>query len=209
MTTFDAGGRPIAIQRFNPDGRLRTAVRLGWSTARGDLTASAARIAAASLLARAGITGLGQGVATEDPNGRGWTVSWPRRADGARVQGDGTWVRLWADGSLHSVATVDSPLAPAPPSTLTADAARRLAEAQLGGWSRDGGPVGAIAALELAWIAPNDLFDPARPDAPDPVRRLAWVVRVTPAATLASRLRALELYIDAGDGRLLGGDLLE
>jgi hypothetical protein len=53
------------------------------------------------------------------------------------------------------------------------------------------------------------MFEPARPDAPEPIRRLAWVARVTPIGALASRLRSIELYLDAGDGRLLGGDLLE
>jgi hypothetical protein len=209
VTTYDAAGRPLAIVRSTPEGRLRTVVRLGWSTARGHLGQSAAMDRASSLLDAAGIRPIGVGHAIADRTGNGWTVAWPRLLDGVPVRGDGTWVRLWSDGSLHSVATAEAPLAAVPSTTLDADAARRLADAQVAAWSEGVSPVGTVSTIELAWVAPNDLFEPSRPDAPEPVRRLAWVARVTPQGTLASRLRAIELYIDAGDGRLLGGDLLE
>jgi hypothetical protein len=54
----------------------------------------------------------------------------------------------------------------------------------------------------------NDTFGAAAPDAPDPVLRLAWVTRAWTSPEQADQLRALELYLDAGDGRLLGGDVL-
>lgn len=209
VTTFDASGRPLAIERFAADGRLRTAVRLGWSTARGSLTPGAAGAKAAVVLASVGIAPSGPSMATADPGGQGWTIAWPRQVAGVPVRGDGTWVRLWADGSLHSVATAETPLAAAPSRPMPSDEARRRAELQLAAWSSDSHPVGSIASLELAWVAPNDTFEPSRPDAPETVRRLAWVVRVTPSEALSSRLRAIELYVDAGDGRLLGGDILE
>jgi hypothetical protein len=63
-------------------------------------------------------------------------------------------------------------------------------------------------ALELAWMAPNDTFAPSRPDAPAATLRLSWVARVATTAALADSLRGLELYLDAGDGSLLGGDVL-
>jgi hypothetical protein len=66
-----------------------------------------------------------------------------------------------------------------------------------------------LAAARLAWVAPNDTFDAARPDAPEPLRRLAWVVRAAASGPAAERLRGLELDIDAGTGLLLGGDALE
>ena len=65
-----------------------------------------------------------------------------------------------------------------------------------------------MTGLDLAWVAPNDTFAPARPDAPAATLRLAWVGRVATTATLAESLRGLEVYLDAGDGSLLGGDVL-
>lgn len=209
VTTYDAAGRPMAIQRTTTDGHLRTAVRLGWSDATGDLDGSAATRRATSLLDAAGIRVAGRPLAAPDRSGRGWTIAWPRQKDGVPVRGDGTWVRLWPDGSLHSVAIADAPLAPARSTPLPASDARRRAEALVASWAPGGPARGTIDGLALAWIAPNDLFDAAHPDAPEVVRRLAWVVRVTPLGDLASRLRSVELFIDAGDGRLLGGDVLE
>jgi hypothetical protein len=57
-------------------------------------------------------------------------------------------------------------------------------------------------------MAPNDTFDAARPDAPAEIRRLAWVISVRTSGRLADSLRGLEVSIDAGDGSLLGGDVL-
>jgi hypothetical protein len=58
-------------------------------------------------------------------------------------------------------------------------------------------------------VAPNDTWDPGRPDAPDATLRLAWVVRLEAAGTLAERMRMVEFWLDAGDGALLGGDIAE
>jgi hypothetical protein len=209
VTTFDAAGRPLSVQQFRPDGTLRTAVRLGWSTAQGNLTGEQARTRAMAVLADIGIRHADLPSVKAHPDGRGWTVAWPRRVAGVPVRGDGTWVRFWADGSIHSVAVAEAPLAPAPARILSAPEARRSAEARLASWSPDGRAIGSIGSVELAWVAPNDTFEPSLPDAPAAIRRLAWIARVTPSDTLASRMRAVELYIDAGDGRLLGGDVLE
>jgi hypothetical protein len=89
--------------------------------------------------------------------------------------------------------------------SLSGPEASAIVRAAVDGW----GLSGVLGEPTLAWVAPNDLFEPARPDAPEAVRRLAWLVRVTPTGDVASRLRALEVHVDAGDGRLLGGDVLE
>ena len=57
-------------------------------------------------------------------------------------------------------------------------------------------------------MAPNDTFSPDRPDAPSSTLRLSWVARVATTGSLADSLRGLELYVDAGDGALIGGDVL-
>ncbi len=211
VTFHDERDRPIAIARFHADGRLRHLVRLGWYDA-GLAPAPASTIPgrARAIAGAAGLASDGEPIVEPDRGGAGWVATWPRMAGGVPVPGDGAWLRLWPDGSLHAVALVESRLSPAPASTLAETDARRIAERQLdarvAGSAR--GEI-ALASARLAWVAPNDLFEPARPDAPDPVLRLAWVVRASTVGALSERLRALELYLDAGDGTLLGGDTLE
>ena len=65
-----------------------------------------------------------------------------------------------------------------------------------------------IADRSLAWVAPNDTFEAARPDAPLETRRLGWVITVRSSGALAGSMRGLEVWIDAGDGSLLGGDVV-
>jgi hypothetical protein len=67
----------------------------------------------------------------------------------------------------------------------------------------------SVVAVEQAWVAPNDTWDPARPDAPDATLRLTWVVRLESTGALAERMRMLEFWLDAGDGALIGGDIVE
>ena len=66
----------------------------------------------------------------------------------------------------------------------------------------------AISAVALGWIAPNDAFEPTAPDAPDATLRLAWVVEARTQGDLSDGLRAVKLFLDAGSGALLGGDVL-
>jgi hypothetical protein len=209
VVVADEKGRARAIVRMRPDGRVTLAVRIGWRE-RGERLIGAAT--AAELAAgHARALGLAPGgTPTMSPDvDEGWRASWGRTVDGVPVLGDGTTVTLFADGAFHAAAERERPLAPMPPAVLGRADATRLAAERLAGLL---GPTDAgastLVGLDLAWVAPNDTFDGARPDAPDPVVRLAWVARYRTADALAERLRALELYLDAGDGSLLGGDLL-
>jgi hypothetical protein len=208
LITTDARGRRLGIVRMDGDGRVTMAVRLGWQAPAGRrIDASAARSRATSLAKASGIAGGGAPTVDAAPDG-GWRVAWARVVGGVPVVGDGSVVTLFGDGTLHAAARRERPLAATPPTTLTAPAVERIARQRLATLL---GPAIGDARIErqrLAWIAPNDTFDPKAPDAPDPVLRLAWVVEVRTAGSLADRLRALELYLDAGDGALLGGDLL-
>jgi hypothetical protein len=95
------------------------------------------------------------------------------------------------------------------PSRVIDEAAARaratLALADLFG-SRSGQAV--ISAVALGWIAPNDAFEPTAPDAPAATLRLAWVVEARTQGELSEGLRAVKLFLDAGSGTLLGGDVL-
>jgi hypothetical protein len=211
VTTYDGRGTPLSIMRIEPDGRLRSLVKLGWSAA-ADPGLSKARVAslAAAVARSAGVGATGRLEVARNGSGSGWTATWPRRVAGAPVLGDGTWVRLWPDGSVHSLARIESRLAEPPSDPMPPTRALGLARGILEGWFGRPLPGTVVpASPELAWVTPNDTFDETRPDAPDQVRRLAWVVRATSTGDLAERLRAVQLWIDAGDGRLLGGDVIQ
>lgn len=210
VTDLDAAGRPVAVLRYGLDGRLTAATRLGWRMGTGPALASGpAAVRAADRLARAlGITPSGRAVADQHGS-NGWSVRWDRRVADVPVPGDGLRVQLWPDGSFHGLATSDHPLAAKPATTIAVASAEASVAVLLDRWI----PATArrdvrIVSSALAWVAPNDTFEPARPDAPAEVRRMAWVVSVRSTGTFSGVLRGLEVSIDAGDGSLLGGDVL-
>ncbi len=210
VTGLDAGGRPVEVLRYGVDGRLIAASRLGWPGAAGrSLSGTADAILAADHLARSlGLAPLGRPVA-ETRGANGWTVRWDRVVAGIPVPGDGLRVQLWTDGTFHGLAVSEHSLAAAPGATIASGMAAATAATLLDRWiPAKHRSEARISSSTLAWVAPNDTFEPARPDAPAEIRRLAWVVTVRSAGTLAASLRGLEIWIDAGDGSLLGGDVL-
>ncbi|MDP9481686.1 MAG: hypothetical protein M3P84_00505, partial [Chloroflexota bacterium] len=209
VTDLDGRGRPVAVLRYALDGRLLAATRLGWQPGTGRaLPAGADAVRAADRLARSlGMVPIGAPVA-DRRGANGWSVRWQRVLDGVPVPGDGLRVQLWPDGSFHGLASAEHPLAERPSTTIAASVAEEAVDRLLDRWIPAANRGDArIVGASLAWVAPNDTFEPARPDAPAEIRRLAWVVTVRSSGTLAHSLRALEVSIDAGDGSLLGGDL--
>jgi hypothetical protein len=208
VVTRDRSGRPVAIARFGTDGRVVMAVALGWrgSSARA-VTREVAAARGAAVVRASGVTVTGS--STIRPVSAGWSVSWSRVASGAPVLGDGVRVMLWPDGSFHGLAVSERPLAAAPRRKISAATASGIAErtaaARYGAKANDL----AVDATRLAWVAPNDAWNAAAPDAPAQTLRLAWVVSLRADGPLAERLRGLQVWLDAGDGAVLGGDVLE
>ncbi len=203
-----ARGERVSLSRYGTDGRLVTAIGLGWRTPARPIPAASATERARAVARSAGMTVDGSPVLARTADS-GFSLEWPRRVDGVQVPGDGVRVVLWADGTLHSVTMQERPLAAAPTARIEQAEAERRARAHLAGWLAPADrPAARITGAVLAWIAPNDMFAAARPDAPGPVLRLAWVVSVAADGTLSQRWRALEIHLDAGDGALLGGDIL-
>lgn len=210
VTDLDAKGRPTAVLRYAPDGRLVAAVHLGWHEGRGQTVAADADAirAALDILRANGIEPVGRAVA-RGRGANGWSVNWERAVEGVPVPGDGVRVQLWADGSFHGLSRAEHPLADRPPTVLESSVAETAVARLLDRWIPAAGRGEVrIDGAALAWVAPNDTFEATRPDAPDEVRRLAWVVRVRSSGAFAQVLRGLEVAIDAGDGSLLGGDIL-
>jgi len=210
VTGLDPRGRPVEVLRYSVDGRLIAASRLGWpGTVGRPLGGSGDAIRAADQLARSlGIVPHGRPLA-EDRGATGWNVRWDRVVAGIPVQGDGLRVQLWTDGAFHGLAVSEHGLAVAPGVTIASGQAEAVATTLLDRWiPAKRRSEARISPSSLAWVAPNDTFEPARPDAPAEIRRLAWVVTVRSTGPLAASLRGLEIWIDAGDGSLLGGDVL-
>jgi hypothetical protein len=210
VSSFDAGGRPVAVARFDADGRVLMAVGLGWRQGRGTpVTAAVAGSRGAAFAAAAGIKLAGRPSTVGSAGAGGWVVTWPRIVDGVPVSGDGVRVLMWRDGTFHGLAREERALAPVPSDQIDAATAQSVAEAAA--TTRFPAAAGdlRVVAVEQRWVAPNDTWDPARPDAPEAVLELAWVVRFEAHGSLADRVRLVEFWIDAGDGSLLGGDVAE
>ena len=210
VTANDPAGRAIHLERFDDRGRLVAAVAFGWQASGGTrlANAAAARSRGARLAADLGLDAPGTPDVRQGPDDSGWTLTWPRTVDGLPVIGDGVRVDLWPDGRLHAVVRTERPLAAKPPSTLDEAAARTRANANLASLFGSRAGQVRVATLALGWVAPNSAFDPTGPDAPAATLRLAWVVEARTFGDLADGLRAVKLYLDAGTGALIGGDVL-
>jgi hypothetical protein len=208
VVSRDRSGRAVAVSRFGTDGRVVMAVALGWhgSSARAVTRDRAARNAEAFVRA-AGVDV--SGAPAVRPLSSGWSVQWSRTADGAPVLGDGVRVLLWPDGSFHGLGVSERPLAAAPRHRIAASRAERLAERRAAARYGSGAKDLSVESTSLAWVAPNDAWNAAAPDAPGEALRLAWVVTLRADGHLAERLRGLQVWLDAGDGSVVGGDVME
>jgi hypothetical protein len=208
VVSRDRTGRPVAVARFGTDGRVVMAVALGWH---GSGTRSVARDAAArhaEAIVRAAGVGVSGSTAVR-PLSSGWSVQWSRTADGAPVLGDGVRVLLWPDGSFHGLSVSERPLAAVPRHRIAASRAERLAERTVAQRYGASAKDLSVESTSLAWVAPNDAWNAAAPDAPAASLRLAWVVTLRADGHLADRLRGLQVWLDAGDGSVVGGDVME
>jgi hypothetical protein len=210
VTSLDATGHEVAIARFETDGTVAMALALGWHPGHGsavDRTAAEARGLALIRAARIDVGSRPTVLASAGSGG--WSIGWSRVVDGVPVRGDGVRVALWPDGSFHGLSRIQRPLAAQPSQPIAADAARTSAETWIAGRYGSSAADLGVVAVERAWVAPNDTFTANGLDAPAETLRLAWVVRFDSHGPLAERLRSVEVWIDAGDGSLLGGDMVE
>jgi len=207
---LDAAGRPISMTQLDTSGHLRVAVRLD------DSPHPATRIArdAAIGIAQRGATSVGLTVAgpaqiDADAATDGWTVRWNRTQNGVDVRGDETRVQVRPDGHIQSLAHVEHQLAEEPAQRIKADQAKEIVSRQSDNWFAAAGSGYAIEKMDLQWVGPNGAFDASKPIDPQPEYRLAWVANVKPSGDTSSYLWMVTLYVDAGDGSILGGDFVE
>ncbi len=210
VTDTDRSGQAVQLHRFDARGRLVGGVAFGWQAAGGPpmANAAAARARGNHLAKDLGLDAAGTPDVRKDADDTGWTLTWPRVVDGVPVVGDGVRLDLWPDGRMHAVVRAERPLAARPATTLDEAAARARATEALATLFGSRSSQVEIAAIALGWVAPNSAFDPTGPDAPGATLRLAWIVEARTSGDLADGLRAVKLYLDAGTGSLIGGDVL-
>ena len=151
----------------------------------------------------------GQSRTESNPVSGGWDVYWARTASGFPVRGDETRVHVRQDGQIGSVARVEHKLAPAPVDRLSREAAQGAVAGQLDKWFAGRDFEYSVGAIDLEWVGPNAAFDGSKVGAAPAPYRLAWVANVQPSGTLADSVRLITLYLDAGDGTVIGGDVVE
>lgn len=210
VTSVDTSGREVAITRLELDGSVAMALELGWHPSAGHVIDGTAAVQRADALARAaGHVPAGPPDVRRSAGGGGWSIAWQRTVDGIVVRGDGLRMSLWSDGSFHGLTRTERPLAAAPGRQINAADARTAAAAIIA--AKAGGSAGdlRVGAAERVWLAPNDSFGGTRLDAPAETLRLAWAIRFDAGGSLAERVRSIEVWLDAADGSLLGGDVIE
>jgi len=203
-------GQPLALTQFDGSGRLTAAVRFDIAAPPAvRITGDAAMKTAQRGLTASGLTVIGQARTDSNVADGGWEVHWDRTAEGLAVRGDETRVHLWADGRIQTVAKVEHQLAPAPARRLSQPDARNVVARQLDQWSGKGGVRYTVADMDLEWVGPNAAFDASKLNTAPASYRLAWVVNVKPTGEAADYIQLITLYVDAGDGTVIGGDVVE
>jgi hypothetical protein len=210
VAEVDSADRPVALTQLDGSGRLLAAVRFDTpSTLAARSTQETAARAAQRGLTASGVPVSGQPRVDADSTSGDWNVHWDRTQDGFRVRGDETRVHVWPDGRIQSVASVQHDLAPAPARTVDQATATTTVSRQLDTWFAGKESAAGIQGMDLQWVEPNAAFDPNKLGRTPGPYRLAWVANFKPSGQASQSVSLIALYIDAGDGTVIGGDVVE
>lgn len=210
VTEIDSAGRALALTQFAGDGHLLAAVRFDLpSGTAGKATGQTAAQSALRGLTASGISVAGQARTEADPVSGGWQVRWSRSLGGFAVRGDETRVHVWSDGRIQSVAHVQHELATAPGTVLSRTAAADVVAGQCDKWFVDDTSGCQLQGMDVEWVGPNATFDATQLGNSETPYRLAWVANVKPTGTMSELVRLITFYVDAEDGKIIGGDVVE
>ena len=210
VAEVDSGGRPMSVAQFDGGGRLVNAVRFDIPPSlSARVTSDQASKAALGALARSGATPAGKARIEANSATGGWDMHWSRTEAGFPVRGDETSAHVWQDGRIQGVARVEHSVSALPSRQLAQADAQGAVTRQFDAWfsGRDSGY--AIQNMDLEWVGPNAAFDPSKIGATPAPYRLAWVANVKPSGSAAEVVRLVTLYVDAEDGTVIGGDVVE
>ena len=202
-------GNALSRIRFDSHGRLSNAVRLDLDFASPPRSPKIDRGAALDI-----VNGLVQSLsmraagaaldAAADDTG-GWAFEWPRLKDGVPVRGDGSQVRLLPDGRPWAVSETFHDLADGPEVVMPSARASAIVEQIMRGSDVDMDQMD-VQDPTLMWVLPNNWWAGAQELVTGSTARLAWVVSVETSGDMADQIRLVVLFVDAGDGTILGGD---
>ena len=210
VSEVDSAGRPLALTQFDGTGRLLAAIRFDSpSTLASKGTPDAAARTAQRGLIASGVPASGQPEIDADSIAGGWNVHWDRTQGGYRVRGDETRVHVRQDGRIQSVARVQHDLAPAPARTVDRSTATTSVSRQLHTWFAGKESVAGVVGMDLEWVQPNAAFDAGKLGTTPGPYRLAWVANFKPSGPAAQSVSLITLYVDAEDGTVIGGDVVE
>jgi hypothetical protein len=210
VSEVDSAGKTVSMTQFGLDGQLVAAMRFDTQPVQlTRATGDAAVRAALRSLTSVGMQVGGDARATENDISGGWDVSWHRVEDGIAVRGDETRVHVWHDGRIQSAARVAHQLAAAPGGRLGQTEARQAVDRQMNAWLTDKQSGYSVGAMDVQWVGPNAAFDPSKLNAAPAPYRMAWVVNVKPSGAAVDYVQLITLFIDAGDGSIIGGDVVE
>ncbi|HEY3523300.1 MAG TPA: hypothetical protein VGK63_06325 [Candidatus Limnocylindrales bacterium] len=209
IITTNSTGQQTSVVQLNPDGRLHAAIALGLHRSMATVDDAEASMRAAAIARAADVTAAGKPTVAHSAGAGGWLLTWPRIVAGAAVRGDGTRVALWSDGTFHSITERTAGLAPAPSTPAGPAAAAEAADAFVSARFGPEAPSLDVNGSTLAWVVPNDLWNAPPPESGDRTARLAWVVEYRAHGSLAERVVAIELWLDAGSLAVIGGDVAE
>ena len=210
VADLGSAGQPISLTQFDGRGRLVTAVRFDLPPGlSAKVTSDQASKAAQGVLARSGLTPSGKAHVEPNPVAGGWDVHWPRTEAGFPVRGDETSLHVWQDGRVQSVARVEHQLSPLPSKRLGQADAHDVVTHQFDAWFAGRSSGYTVQNMDLQWVEPNAAFDPSKVGAAPTPYRLAWVADATPSGAAAEVIRQITLYVDAGNGTVIGGDVVE
>ena len=210
VAELDSNDQPIALTQFDGGGHLLDAVRFDQPAkppkqATGDSAVAVAQRG----LAATGVKVSGRPQADANSTLGGWDVHWDRTQAGLPVRGDETRVHVWQDGRIQSVGRVEHDLASAPARQLGQADARQAVVRQCDKWFAGSDSGYGVQGMDLEWVAPNAAFDESKVGAAPQPYRLAWVANVKPTGPAAQAIQLITLYVDAGDGTVIGGDVVE
>lgn len=210
VAELDSAGQPVSMTQFDTDGLLIAAIRFDAPPSLGARVPSdAATRSAQRGLSATGIAVGGQARIDANDIVGGWDVHWGRVQDGFSVRGDEARVHIWQDGRIGSVARLEHKLAAAPARLLSEGDARVVVTRQMESWFSGSGSSYAVQEMKVQWVGPNAAFDPSKLDAAPEPFRLAWVVNVKPTGPASDYVQLITLYVDAGNGKVVGGDVVE
>ncbi|MGD0248835.1 MAG: hypothetical protein ABSB75_07260 [Candidatus Limnocylindrales bacterium] len=210
VSEVDAAGRSVSTIQLDGDGRVLAAIRFDPDSSEFPKTTSdgAAESAERGLTA-SGVRPGGQPTTETNSSSGGWDVHWRRTEGGYAVRGDEVRVHVRHDGRIGSVARIEHRLAAAPARRLNQSEARQAVTRQMNAWFSGRGSGYDVQGMDLQWVDANAAFDPSKLGAAPQPYRLAWVANVKPSGPAAESVRLITLYVDAGDGTVIGGDVVE